>query len=200
MNGRFFTKNIIIFILFLCTLILSNISCDSKKNNHSDIERFVPIDSGINYVVFKLDTSQKRFFDNIYKLKPTTLNKEEIKLLETLLCESHLNYKHKYDSLQKILELNDTIVRDSNYYSYNERVIDLDDCIRQFIPYINEKNEKVVFVSCSPKEDQIDSLSGRIGLWKRNWIKVMDGGGAYFRLDINLTKKTYTSISTNGSA
>ena len=63
---------------------------------------------------------------------------------------------------------------------------------KQFVPVINRKGEKEVWVNCLCDDDDDD--------WKKGIIMVDDGGNCYFNLKINLTKKTFSQIMINGYA
>ena len=62
----------------------------------------------------------------------------------------------------------------------------------QYVPYLNEKGEKEIWINgfC----DNFDSE------WKRNIIYVFDGGNCFFNVKINVSTKECLSIGTNGYA
>jgi hypothetical protein len=61
---------------------------------------------------------------------------------------------------------------------------------RQYVPSINDKGEKVVWVNCFCSK------------WDRNWkkelIRVEDGGSCYFNVTINLVTGKYDDLRVNG--
>ena len=64
---------------------------------------------------------------------------------------------------------------------------------RQYVPVINEKGEKEIWVNFFCSDWGSDS-------WKSEIMEVSDGGNCYFNLKVNLTKKTYSELGINGYA
>ncbi|OQP66504.1 hypothetical protein A3860_13545 [Niastella vici] len=62
---------------------------------------------------------------------------------------------------------------------------------RQYVPAINDKGEKVVWVNC---------FCGTSRNWKKDLIVVNDGGSCYFNVTINLTSHKYENLIVNGVA
>ncbi|HWY34363.1 MAG TPA: hypothetical protein VNX68_06930 [Nitrosopumilaceae archaeon] len=70
-------------------------------------------------------------------------------------------------------------------------VRDLEEYKFQFVPIVNVKGEKIVW---------INAFCGTFGAnnWKKDIVLVMDGGNCYFQAKINLTTKSVFEIGTNG--
>jgi hypothetical protein len=64
---------------------------------------------------------------------------------------------------------------------------------RQYVPVINEKGEKEVWVNFFCDDWESDN-------WKKDLMLVHDGGNCYFNLKVNLTNKTYSELGINGYA
>ena len=68
---------------------------------------------------------------------------------------------------------------------------------RQYVPYINDKGEKLIWVSCFCDAENYFSD------WKTVIAEtdvVMDGGSCYLTVTINLTKKIFEDFRTHGYA
>lgn len=80
-----------------------------------------------------------------------------------------------------------------NRLKKKDLTIDLKNYRRQYVAYLNEKNQKEVWVNCfcsGPDNDE----------WKFKTIEVRDGGKCYFNLRINIDKGTYYEFYINGLA
>ncbi len=64
---------------------------------------------------------------------------------------------------------------------------------RQYVPVINEKGEKEIWINFFCNDWESDS-------WKTDLMIVQDGGNCYFNLKVNLTNKTYSELMINGYA
>jgi len=63
---------------------------------------------------------------------------------------------------------------------------------RQYLPFLNQNNNKIIFIQCFCEDfDKSD-------YWKTNLLDIDDGGSCVFGLSINLTKKTCDKISVHG--
>ena len=113
-------------------------------------------------------------FDNSYK--ETTLSEDEIKQLKELITKAANNYNKSCKHCPSDLKIKNT----SRYY-------------KQFVPALNTKGEKEVWVNCLWDVDDIKKLQNHI-------IFVFDGGAYYFRVKINLTTKKILSFGVNGLA
>jgi hypothetical protein len=71
-------------------------------------------------------------------------------------------------------------------------VINLKQYYRQYVPFLNEKGEKEVWVNCFCSSLDND--------WRKDIIYVHDGGNCFFQLRVNLSKGTYHEFSVNGEA
>ncbi len=173
--------NLKIILMSLSILILSLAfftSCISKKENKpsaniiikpahsSDTSRYtiIPFDKNMFYIFGKADT-----------VKPATLTEQEIEETESLLTKAIAEYNRK-----KVSEY----LKIDSFVNYR----------RQFVPYINQKGEKMVFVNCF-----CDGFK-----WNENWRKelvmVDDGGSCFFNVKINLSAKNTYDLYVNGVA
>ena len=72
---------------------------------------------------------------------------------------------------------------------YNAEALILDKKRRQYFPVTNAEGEKVVWINffCSGFSDS----------WKKDVVRVVDGGSCYFNLKVNVNKKKCYAISVN---
>jgi hypothetical protein len=175
-------------IISLLSILLC-IACGHVKNKsggsvNSDINLVVkPVDPSI-YTIIKFNRSENGIFK---KAKPANLNTDEIIEIESLLSEFIKNYNPAqvrfFDSINK--------AHPEYRFNKNDFIIDLARYKRQYIPVINEKGEKEVWVNC---------FCDNPPNWKNEIEQVMDGGNCFFNVKINLTKKKYYDLMVNGVA
>jgi len=67
----------------------------------------------------------------------------------------------------------------------------LDGYKRQYLPIINDKGEKEIWINFFCSDFGSDN-------WKSEIIIVEDGGNCYFNIKVNLTSMTYSELSING--
>ena len=120
--------------------------------------------------------------------KEVTLNKEDIKNIDSLLirCISDYNVNSEKDFERINSQRPELKIEKSNF------IIDLKKYKRQYLAVLNPNGEKEVWVNCGC------DFSGEN--WKRSIIFVEDGGNCYFNLKINLTKKVFYDLMVNGVA
>lgn len=122
--------------------------------------------------------------------KPATLNSEDLAEIEKILQRSIAdnNQEERKRLQQQNLENPENQRTETGY-----EIDDLSRYRRQYVPVINEKGEKVVWVNlfCNyrSKED-----------WRTDIVMTSDGGNCFFELKVNLTTKTYSDFYVNGYA
>lgn len=135
------------------------------------------------YVILKYDSTMHWLFKGS---KPAELNSSEIKEIELLLLKCINAYNPK--QLKKFEKYN----KENPGYNISKThyIIELKKYDRQFIPVINKKGEKEVWVNC------FCITSSKY--WKKEIFQINDGGNCFFHLKINLSKKIYYNLSVNG--
>ena len=160
------TKLSIFAILLACVLN----SCVNGSDIFAANESPLPIlrDSNTAIVISNLDDSY-RPGDRL----PFDLNKEHVKLIDSLLLQSVASYNNSIESGSESLKID---IFDLNYK-------------RQIIPQLGNNGEKRVCVNCfcSSKEN-----------WKRSIVIVQDGGKCYFKMWINLDDSKVDVFTVNG--
>jgi len=119
------------------------------------------------------------------------LSKEEQKTLNDLIDRKE-NIDSSYFELLDLGDLfNRRRLRDSLIISFgliDEKQIVLKNYIRQYIPFLNKKGEKQVWINCACWKSEYEKET----YWKKRIIKVADGGNCYFNMYVNIkTKKAY---------
>ena len=120
-----------------------------------------------NYAIIPYTKSESYLFKNA---KVTSLSKEEIQEIETLLNKCIDEY-NKQTKGQKI----------NGEYKV------------QLVPVTNKKGEKEVFINCFCESVFSD-------YWHEGIIRVCDGGSCYFNLKVNLSAKKSYNLMINGEA
>jgi len=169
----------ILTILLLIVVLFS--ACSPAK---------VEIQAPEKYTVIELDSSNQHLFENT---TPTNLKFYEIQMLDSIIKYAIADHNQKAkDDYQKLMTYSPGMEDNEEGY-----LLDYQDYYRQFIPYINERGEKVVNVSCFC---DITNMNGDLeGLnWRTDLIQVNDGGNCYFHLVVNLTLKTFAHLMVNG--
>jgi len=139
----------------------------SSKHSH-----LISIDTS-KYAIIKFDANSNNIFDKSYK--PTTLSNDDIIQIEKLIAKKILEINNEVKS--KGVIKSDLIKNPEKYY-------------KQFIPVINSKGEKEVWVNCFCSIEYSPN-------WKKN-IVIVEDGGCYFQLKINLTKNILYDLTING--
>jgi hypothetical protein len=150
-------------------------SCGSRDSADSQQSNKVKIDT-VEYVVFS-----KRS-DSVEIL----LTSAEIQQVDIILkqCIDEYNSQRK-EKLSAYLQSAECT--DKEYY-----VIKLPGYKRQYVPYINEQGQKMVWVNCLCSSGYQD--------WRTRVISVLDGGKYFFNVKVNLSDATYAEFMVNGSA
>lgn len=108
------------------------------------------------------------------------LSDSEIVILETLIKKCIIEYNNEI--------IKNTDLAESEYKNY--LIEDFENYLRQYVPFINEFGEKVIWVNAfctTPKNWD----------WKTQILGTDDGGNCYFNLSINFTQKTCHEIRVN---
>jgi len=153
------------FILFNLVLLLC-FAC--KEQSHIKEE-------GFEGYIFKSDSLNNFFIEG--KVKGFIPCKNEILFTEQLI--------------------NQQIVQLTKFHKYGECPVihkNLNNYYRQYVGYINEKGEKIIWIKLSLKKSRlIEKVSKEI-------IFVDDGCSNYWNVKVNLTKHILFEILVNGSA
>ena len=140
-----------------------------------------------DYAIIKFNARDNPIFKNA---EQADLSVEEIKSIDKIIFNCIDNYNAEQKKI--IADHAKTDTRLPGYpYNIDDLVIDPTKYKRQYIPTINAKGEKEVWINFFCNYDDRD--------WKKEIILVMDGGNCYFQLKINLTTKKYFDFYVNGN-
>lgn len=142
-------------------------------------------------LLLKYDTTKIAILDadkleDFKKYKSVKLSNEDLLEIEELLRSSVLNY----NSAQIKLIPNYQIKYPDRIVSSENVTINLDKYRRQYIAYINEKEQKIVFVYCMV-ENRVHKE------WKKELLYLSGGGDGCFQVAVNLSSKKQEKISIN---
>ncbi len=145
-------------------LLILLISCSKNEIN------------GTEYTVIEFEkTGWTSLFENA---KPTELNHNEIveieKIIEERVSKTIKAYNRKFKELNPNSK-NTTMFR------------------RQYVPYILENGDKIVWINFFCYEPENDK-------WKSEILSFRDGGSCFFNIKVNLTEKKYYDFYINGVA
>ncbi len=159
------------FIFYLPGLLIAlscgHVSNSESVNSQKEIET-VAIDSFPNHVIIPENDT------NYTIIKSTGTRYQGAKTFKL--------------SSEEIIELNKIISQCMN--ESKDELRDISEYKRQYVPFLNKKGEKEVWVNC---------FCGFLEEnWKEDLIDVMDGGNCFFNVRINLSTKTYCDLFING--
>ena len=154
------------------------------QTNISSRDKIVSLDT-TKIAILSSDIILKYIFNkNCIKSK---LNNEEVATVDLLLRKCIDNYNIKAEKEFRQISLNNPsfIPNRENF------VIDVEKYKRQYIVVKNSQGEKEIWINC---------FCSKRKNWRKELIKVDDGGNCYFNLKINLTKRKYYDLAVNGDA
>jgi hypothetical protein len=127
---------------------------------------------------------------SIFKILPestmtTTLSTTELDAATTLLTKCITDYN---DQIREGFKKRGEKKRYARMY----QVMSLSKYKVQFVPYLNEKGEKEIWINGFCSDYNID--------WKTEIVHVFDGGNCYFTVRLNLTNNKCIAVGTNGYA
>src|SRR5690606_17374049 len=175
----------------LIFIILISISSCNETKNTTEIEPIENSQTEFNlfeseYVILPFNQDWYWIFKDV---KPTELTQAELIEIENTL---KIAVKENNES-QKINLKKHNEEYPKNKWNETGFELKLKGKKRQYIPVINEKGEKEVWVNFFCNDWESDN-------WKKDLMLVHDGGNCYFNLKVNLKNKTYSELGINGYA
>lgn len=117
---------------------------------------------------------------------PTSIDNDELIKIENILNDIVKEHNEK-----ERLELNEHNKKfPNNFKKQTGYEISLENKMRQYVPILNEKGEKEIWINffCDkPRNDE----------WKTFPRQVNDGGNCYFSVKVNLTQNTFKELIVN---
>ncbi|MDX6748070.1 hypothetical protein SHK09_14835 [Polaribacter sp. PL03] len=176
-------------LIFL--ILMSILSCNGTKKNTSEIKSVENTQTEFkltesDFVIMTFNSEWYWIFKNA---KPTELTQSELfeieEILKIAIIENNKN--------QKI----GLIEHNKKYPEYQQTEtgfeLKLDGYKRQYVPIINEKGEKEVWINFFCDDFGTNN-------WKTEIALVEDGGNCYYNIKINLKTKEYYELGINGNA
>mgnify|MGYP001035611119 CR=1 FL=1 len=177
-------------------LTLLMISCQSKNQKDKIVKSNDNLQQAISTSrpspdALTVDTSLIAFLpsNGLYPFEETTtatLDKEELKLVESFLIQSVNTYNSKQEKLFQTLKKKDP----NGNFSKRNFLINLTQYKRQYVTILNAQGQKEVWINCLCHGDFE---------WRHQIVRVHDGGKCFFNLKINLNQKKYYDFSVNRS-
>jgi hypothetical protein len=176
-------KIISISLTLYCLVFCFLYSCQDKSTN-TITRQNNKIDTSV-FTIIRFQTTDKWMFENV---KPASLNNVELLQLDSILkvCIEEHNKRQLviYDSL--VAANPQSNLRLINF------IIDIKEYKRQYVPVINSKGDKEVWINSFCDDWGKD--------WRSEILIVEDGGNCYFNLIINLSDLSYRVFIVNGEA
>jgi len=178
---------IIVFISVVFFLLSCGQNQNKEKNKRIEQNiksKKIQLDTSI-IAILPYDTTQYWIFKNA---KQSDLSLTELKEVEKILTDCiekyNIEQKQRFEKLNK---------QHPEYnFDINQFIIDIKRYKRQYIPIVNNKGQKEVWINC---------FCDTFGMnWKKEQIDVMDGGNCFFNLKVNIDKKEYFDFMVNGVA
>ena len=182
-------RKIVKALIFLILISIS--SCNGTKKNTSEIKSTENTQTEFrltesDFAILSFNAEWHWIFKNV---KPTELTQSELieieEILKTVILENNKEQK---------IEL---IEHNKKYPEYQQTEtgyeLELDGYKRQYVPVINEKGEKEVWINFFCDGFGADN-------WKTEIVQVEDGGNCYYNIKINLETKEHYELGINGNA
>ncbi|KSA14159.1 hypothetical protein [Maribacter dokdonensis] len=175
-------------LIFIFLISIS--SCNErKKTNETIIKEETQSEFNLTISDFVILTYQSEWYYIFKNVKPTELTQSELIEIENIL---KIVVKEN-NEIQKT-----KLIQHNKTYPEYQRTktgfeLKLDGFKRQYVPVINDKGQKEVWINFFCDDFGIE-------YWKTDLVQVDDGGNCFFNLKINLETKEYYELSINGYA
>ncbi len=175
----------LIFIILIsissCRGTKKTTEIESTENTHTEFKL-----AESDFVILPFNKDWHWIFKDV---KPTELTQYELIQIENILKIA----VEKNNERQKINLKKHNEEHPKNKWKETGFEIKLKGKKRQYVPVINEKGEKEVWVNFFCDDWESDN-------WKKDLMVFLDGGNCYFNLKVNLKNKTYSELGINGYA
>jgi hypothetical protein len=182
-NHKIKLRYILTLILTICSSSFGQAKSEMKNQEQKTI--IYTVDSSV-VAILPFDST---LYNWVFKNKrPTDLSTKDLQNIESILNKCINDYNpHLERYFNELKEKHPN--RKINKKNFT---IDLANYRRQYLPAINSKGEKEVWVNCF--------CDKRTPNWRNEVVFVNDGGNCYFNLKINLTTGKYYELRVNGDA
>lgn len=110
-------------------------------------------------------------------------------------------WRPEVSDLKKVDEILSKAIKDNQFYFLKSKQLsEIKKNYRQYLCYINEKGEKVIYINsmCELFTDYDKDNNPVPFDWKNKMIDISDGGECYWNIKINLTINNYYELKVNG--
>lgn len=170
------------YLFLLCSALFAcgqNNSSTDEANKNSGKKSVNDTTPELNYfidtgkiAILSIDVSNPSLFKNCTS---TTLTNQELQTTDRFLKDCVMAHNKNKDTAKQFSEY-----------------IDLQKYKIQYVPFINPKGVKKVYVNC------FCISTGEFNYWKESLVEVDDGGSCFFNFMINLTELSFEQLVTNG--
>ncbi|MGZ4850633.1 MAG: hypothetical protein ACXV2C_04560 [Candidatus Bathyarchaeia archaeon] len=162
---------LIVSLFLQCTIAVACGKTQIRKETGSKKSEHLLYDTS-RIVILPIDRSNPRVFEDAIS---TQLTNRDLQTINKLLQDCINTQNDKQDTTKEFSEY-----------------IDLRKYKIQYIPFLDQKGDKKVYINCFCASDW------GFEYWKQALVEVDDGGSCFFHLTINLTQKKYEQLFTNG--
>ena len=161
------------------------LSCNGAKNTTEITQSNYEL-SESDFVILPFQEKWHWIFKNV---KPTELTQSELTEIEYILkiAVDKNNQAQKEYLIKQNLE-NPKYKRKKTGFE-----LKLNGYKRQYVPVINEKGEKEIWINFFCSDFGSEN-------WRTDIFTVFDGGNCFWNIKVNLTKKEYYELGINGYA
>ena len=176
-------NQIFIIILMFLTACGGNKNIETNRITNEE-QTFLLTDS--TYVIFEYDSAEHWFFENSI---PTSLS--DIELIEIEKIIDNAIYLHNKKESERLAKINSK--NPKNQMTETGSELHKEGFMRQYVPVINVKGEKEVWINFFCFDWNSD-------YWKSKIMIVDDGGNCFYNIKVNLKSKTFYDLRINGNA
>lgn len=126
---------------------------------------------------------------------------QDTKFIKWVTGKDFTIWKPNQIDLNKVDELlNEAIEENKFYFLKTKKISELRKSYRQYLCYINEKGEKIIYINsmCELFTDYDEDNNPIPFDWKNKMVDISDGGECYWNIKINITTTKYYELRING--
>lgn len=94
------------------------------------------------------------------------------------------------------------IVGGEFYFLKDQSLSELKSYYRQYLCYVNDSGEKIVYINSMCKlPTKVDDKNRIVEIdWKNDMVDIADGGSCYWNVKVNIEKSKYYDLTVNGES
>lgn len=161
-------------------------SCKNPKEKTDSFTKSKQTETADPKIAILINTEHNNWLEKNYGFKSWMPTDKDLNLVQEILDKAIDD--NEFDFLEKPTKLS------------------IEKYFRQYVPYINEKGEKIIKINALCKilktppypEKGINEWTEMD--WKNVYVMVDDGGDCFWNITINIDNKTYKNLMVNGDA